>query len=214
MTKEKIKEANNKFIPFIFDNTGIRFTCKTLKDYYFLKTLYLLLIGYSNDDFFKDILKHYYSDIDFKDVISDYYGYDLRNIAASYIVKYYYADLTNFAQVFNYYEDLVMNDGYENAQKQINDRYRILEKNIDKNNKKMIKLYDNIGTLEIRKATIEECKKLNEDDEDDYYYLVWRSQKDEKVCEICSKLNGLRFNENDKPYTHPNCRCYLEIVKE
>ena len=43
---------------------------------------------------------------------------------------------------------------------------------------------------------------------------IWRTQQDEKVCPICSPLNGTNQRVwGDKypsgPPSHPNCRCFL-----
>lgn len=211
LTKEKLQESK-KYIQYIYENTGIKFTCKSLKDYYFIKTLYLLLVSYEDveDDFYIPLAKYYSNDKVnniYNKINKDYFGYDLENILKQYIVKYYYGDLTNFAVIWDYYDDLV------NHTPEIEERFRVLEKNIDKNNKRIIKLLDNIGTLEIRKEKIEEYKQLIEDDED--YVLIWRTAKDENVCDICSNLEGKEFIVGrDKPITHPNCRCYLQLVSK
>ena len=209
MTKEKLQESKS-YIKYIYDNTGIKFTCKSLRDYYFIKTLYLLLVGYEDveDDFYIPLAKHYGNDEKIYDKVNkDYFGYDLHNILYNYIVKYYYSDLSNFAVVWEYYENI------SNPEDEIKERFRILEKNIDKNNKKIVKLLDNIGTLEIRKIRIEEVKQLQEETDEDYA-LIWRTHKDDRRCEICKSLEGKQYEEYDRlPYTHPNCRCWLQVVE-
>lgn len=47
--------------------------------------------------------------------------------------------------------------------------------------------------------------------------LVWRTERDDRVCPRCSPLEGTRedvwgrvFPNGPGPESHPNCRCYLE----
>ena len=109
LTPTKKKEAN-KYIKFIFENTGIKFTCRSIKDYIFIKTLSLLLVDYieMENEFILEVKNHYINQKYWKKVENHkYWGYDLHSIINSYLVKYYYGDLTNFAVSWEYYQDLV-----------------------------------------------------------------------------------------------------------
>lgn len=41
--------------------------------------------------------------------------------------------------------------------------------------------------------------------------VVWRTEDDEKVCDVCQMLDGTVFPIDEIiPKAHPNCRCYYE----
>lgn len=40
-------------------------------------------------------------------------------------------------------------------------------------------------------------------------YVIWNTQEDEKVCEICRERDGKRYAIGDIPPKHYHCRCYL-----
>jgi SPP1 gp7 family putative phage head morphogenesis protein len=42
--------------------------------------------------------------------------------------------------------------------------------------------------------------------------VVWRTMKDEKVCEDCDANNGKTFDIDNLPPKHYGCRCYLTPV--
>ena len=42
--------------------------------------------------------------------------------------------------------------------------------------------------------------------------VVWRTMKDEKVCEDCDANNGKQFDIDNLPSKHYGCRCYLTPV--
>lgn len=43
--------------------------------------------------------------------------------------------------------------------------------------------------------------------------VMWNTERDEKVCEICNDLDGKIFPIDKAPHKqHPNCRCYLTPV--
>ena len=45
---------------------------------------------------------------------------------------------------------------------------------------------------------------------------VWHSENGEHTCELCSSLDGKKFDYYDEvpERPHPNCRCYVEIISE
>ena len=226
LTPTKKKEAN-KYIKFIFENTGIKFTCKSIKDYIFIKTLYLLLVDYieMENEFMLEMKNHYIKPNNWKKVEKyNYWGYDLHSIINSYLVRYYYGDLSNFAVSWEYYQDLV--EGrldeefamrYKKYEKEIDRSFRVLEKKIKKENEKMYHLFDNLGVVMIDVNTFAEFEELIEeleDDEDEEHEitLMWKSQRDNSVCEICAELDGKKFIRlRDVPQRHPNCRCELLV---
>ena len=42
--------------------------------------------------------------------------------------------------------------------------------------------------------------------------IIWHTQDDTKVCPLCKSLDGKTFNIDKIPTTHPNCRCWYEMV--
>lgn len=219
LTQKKKKEAQ-KWIEYIYQNTGIKFTCKKIRDYIFIKTLYLLLVDYNEmqNEFLLNIMKNYVSTKNKNKVEkANYFGYNLQDILKQYIVKYYYGDLTNFAVIWEYYQDLV--EGREDAlafQRQMNRGEKIFTKKLDKDAIKTNHLFDNIGVMIIEKDTIATFERLKEElEEDDIPHKIelrWCTQRDRQVCEECGKLSGTRYlHASDLPVRHPNCRCYYEI---
>lgn len=210
LTPTKKKEAN-EYIKFIYENTGIKFSCKSLKDYIFIKTLYLLLVDQIEieNEFMIEMKNHYIQPKYWKKVEDyNYWGYDLHSIINSYLVKYYYSDLTNFAVSWEYYQDLV-EGRYE---KELNRSFRSFEKKMKKDNEKMYHLYDNLGVEMIDVNTFSEFEDLQKEDEE--VMLMWRSQRDDSVCENCAELDGRKFRRlSEVPERHPNCRCEILVYK-
>lgn len=219
LTQKKKKEAQ-KWIDYIYQNTGIKFSCKKIKDYVFIKMLYLLLVDYNEmeNEFLLNIMKTYVSQKNIKKVQeANYFGYSLKDVLKQYIVKYYYGDLTNFAVIWEYYQDLV--EGREEPklfEKRIDQGYKVLVKKLEKEAVKTNHLYDNLAVDIIEENTIQTFISLQEElEEDDIPHkieMVWRTLGDEKVCKECADLSGRRFlHVMDLPQRHPNCRCYYEI---
>lgn len=207
MTLQKKTQAN-KYIKYIYENTGIRFKCKNIKDYIFLKLLYLLLISYSDidEEFYKPVFNEYGTYNIMKK--ANYYGYDLHDVINQYLVKYYYSDLSNFAVVWSYYEDLM----YDDFEERVTQAYKTLDKKIDKNNEKLNKLLDNITMTGIDYETILD---FEHDVKEKKAYIMWHTQRDNVVCEECTERNGKKYYyKYDIPERHPNCRCWLEEVIE
>lgn len=211
LTPTKKKEVND-YIKYIQDATGIKFRCRRLKDYIFIKALYLLLSGYDSvqTEFYTSIKKEYINEKYTKKIESDdYFGYPLYDILKEYVVKYYYGDLSNFAVVWELYEDLTRDEWEE----RISHAYKVLDKKATTNSKKIINLLDNIGTQMIDNNTFylfEDLKK-----EDPEITLRWMTERDERVCKICAPLNGTTYRYlRDVPSRHPNCRCDILIYKD
>lgn len=147
---------------------------------------------------------------------SDYWGYDLHQIINSYIVKYYYGDLTNFAVSWEYYLDLVegrLDDEfiskYVKAKKELERTYKTFEKKAEKQDEKLIRLFDNVGIDMIDNNMYYLTEEIKEDHE---LIFIWRSQRDDLVCKECISLNGRRFRHlRDIPERHPNCRCEILV---
>ena len=202
LTSQKKREAN-KYISYIFKNTGIKFRCKSIKDYIFLKTLYLILISYEDveSNFYIPVANHYgdYESLKKK----DYFGYSLKEILKQYIVKYYYQDLTNFAVIWEYYNFLT-EDEFEDR---LDTEFTVLGHKIDKNEEKITRLLDNISVQMIREAVKDEAEEEGEE------YVQWHAYGDSRTCKDCKKLDKKVFPLYRVPYSlHPNCRCYLTVV--
>lgn len=202
LTPQKKREAN-KFIDYIFNSTGIKFKCRTIKDYVFLKMLYLLLIDYEDieEQFYIPVANHYKSYKILKD--RNYYGYSLNDILKEYIIKYYYNDLTNFAVTWEFYRDLVEDDFDE----RLAFAYITLEKKMEKNEAKIIKLLDNIGI-----KMVDDSVLITAEESGKPYMIKWHSFRDSFVCKDCDKRNNRLYYPDELPEKHPNCRCWFEIV--
>jgi SPP1 gp7 family putative phage head morphogenesis protein len=49
----------------------------------------------------------------------------------------------------------------------------------------------------------------------DVKQVMWMTQRDERVCEECSALNGLIFPLDEVPAKpHMNCRCFWKVLKD
>lgn len=207
LTHQKKLEVN-KFIKYIYQNTGIKFKCRSMKDYVFLKILYLLLISYEDidEEFYKPVFNHYGEYNEMKK--ANYFGYNLKDILKQYIVKYYYGDLTNFAVIWNYYEDLVLDD----FEDRLDQGFITLEKKLNKNNEKLNHLLDNITMCAMDYAVIEKLKKDIKEGKNSY--VIWHTQRDNVVCTECAEHNGNKYYHLlDIPERHPNCRCWLENIE-
>lgn len=213
LTETKKKEAE-KWIKTIYENTGIKFKCKSMKDYAFLKMLYLVLINYieEENDFLYDI-EHYYIDKENLDYVLNqkYFGYDVNDMLSEYLVKYMYGDLINFSVTWNYYDNIPKED----FDKKLNQSYRVLNKKLDKNASKMNHLLDNISVLMMDYNTFKIYDTLVEENPDSEIYLIWKATRDNVTCETCSELNGRKFLRiREVPMRHPNCRCEILIMKD
>ena len=213
------KEEANKYIKYIYEATGIKFTCRRLKDYIFIKILYLLMTDY--EDITKDFIKQmedHYIDPKYKKKVEEYsyWGYNLHDIFNAYIYKYVYGDLTNFAVSYEYYLDLVEGridrefyKAAKKSEKEIERSYKIIEKKLLKYTEKITHLYDNVGVEMIDVNTFSTFEDLDD------AILMWKSQRDERVCETCATLNGRKFRHvEDVPARHPNCRCEILVFRE
>lgn len=202
LTSQKKREAN-KYIEYIFKNTGIKFRCRNIREYIFLKTLYLLLLEYDDieDQFYVPVANHYYKYSKLKD--RDYFGYDLGEILKQYIVKYYYQDLTNFAVIWEYYNWLVE----EEFDERLMIAFNTLEKRIDKNEEKILRLLDNIGTQMVDDSVILQALETDEP-----FMVRWHTQHDISVCKDCYWRDNKLYYWEELPKKHPNCRCWFSII--
>lgn len=204
LTQEKKKESE-KYIKYIYERTGIRFKCRKIKDYIFIKMLYLLLVDYEEmeNEFYLEIKNHYIESSNFQKIESaNYFGYDLNDVIKQYVIKYYYGDITNFAVNWEYYNYLTFNQ----FEKKLNRAYTSLNKRLEIENKKMEKLFDNVGIRMIDENTFAEFEKKEG-------LLKWITQKDEFVCEYCASLNGNIYRRiSEIPERHPNCRCEIITI--
>lgn len=184
-------------------NTGIRFKCKSIKDFIFLKTLYLLLIDYEDveEQFYVPVGNHYGN----YEVLKkrNYWGYDLGDILKQYIVKYFYQDLTNFAVIWEYYNWLVE----EEWEPRIDIAFQTFEKKLEKNEEKIIRLLDNIGIKMVDDSVILEALETEEP-----FMVRWHTQHDISVCKHCYWRDNKLYYWEEVPEKHPNCRCWFSIV--
>lgn len=96
-----------------------------------------------------------------------------------------------------------------NLNKNLNEITKDIKVTVDTNLNKAISLANTEIIAYNNMALIEQYKK------DNIKEVVWISVKDEKVCPICTDLDGTIFNIDEAPIqAHPNCRCILSVVDE
>lgn len=209
--KEEAQKYNNE----LFRLVGVKYQCKTIRDYYFIKTMYEMLSVYTGSDmeaYFDKLLDEYYNMTGIKhdvikekakhNVIEDYYfNYGFTEAIYKYWLKYYYPTCLNFTSF------LALYSGEELP-------FSVFENTTNTALKKMYRFLEEESVAMVRNE-LSEISKLSEEYESELGYKLvfrWKSKNDKKTCKTCWSLNGKVF-EYQPNQVHANCRCTFEIER-
>lgn len=209
------KEEAKIYNEFLTKELGISYKVRNIRDYYQVRIMYELLQIYTSEEvatYYDYLLEGYFEKTGIKNNIVKkqakdgtleeyFFNYGYTEALYQYWYKYYNPTVMNFVSFLAIYS------GEELP-------YTVFENTTNTAFNKTIRFIEEESVLMVRKE-MSEISKLSEQYYDELEYkvkFIWHTKEDERVCKVCDYLDNREFDY--APYqAHPNCRCYLVMVK-